>query len=152
MWHKLFSCLKDCEHSVVQLTRPVKLRRTPFRSRQSLRASIIYKGPAQFVTRQSVEALPSASDRVTSTAVTHEAVECDSAVNGALPHTDDDKEQGNTFPEQHKDLFLFSTFGISYKISTLNRWNNTGAVQYGKMHGPVQFHAWTGWWIDFERR
>uniref|UniRef100_A0A3Q1BCD7 Osteoclast-stimulating factor 1 n=1 Tax=Amphiprion ocellaris TaxID=80972 RepID=A0A3Q1BCD7_AMPOC len=26
---------KDCEHSVVQLTRPVKLRRTPFRSRQS---------------------------------------------------------------------------------------------------------------------
>ncbi|XP_037646336.1 nostrin [Sebastes umbrosus] len=90
---------KDCEHSVVQLTRPVKLRRTPFRSRQSLRASIIYKGPAQFVTRQSVEALPSASDRVTSTAVTHEAVECDGAVNGALPHTDDDKEQGEITPE-----------------------------------------------------
>ncbi|XP_070770810.1 nostrin [Enoplosus armatus] len=90
---------KDFEHSVVQLTRPVKLRRTPFRSRQSLRASIIYKGPAQFVTQQSAEALPSATDQVTST--THEtvAVECDSTVNGALPHTDDVKEQGQTTPE-----------------------------------------------------
>ncbi|XP_057707492.1 nostrin [Corythoichthys intestinalis] len=38
---------KDSEHSVVQLTRPVKLRRTSFRTRHSLRASIIYKGPVQ---------------------------------------------------------------------------------------------------------
>ncbi|KAI4805730.1 hypothetical protein KUCAC02_010329 [Chaenocephalus aceratus] len=81
---------KDCEHSVVQLTRPVKLRRTPFRSRQSLRASIIYKGPAQFVTQPSVE-------QVTST--THEAAECDSTINGALPHTNNDKEQGKITPE-----------------------------------------------------
>uniref|UniRef100_A0A671WS43 Osteoclast-stimulating factor 1 n=1 Tax=Sparus aurata TaxID=8175 RepID=A0A671WS43_SPAAU len=29
---------KDCEHSVVQLTRPVKLRRTPFRSRHEIKA------------------------------------------------------------------------------------------------------------------
>ncbi|KAI4792409.1 hypothetical protein KUCAC02_033398, partial [Chaenocephalus aceratus] len=78
----------DCEHSVVQLTRPVKLRRTPFRSRQSLRASIIYKGPAQFVTQPSVE-------QVTST--THEAAECDSTINGA--HTNNNKEQGKITPE-----------------------------------------------------
>ncbi|KAM6979192.1 nostrin [Tautogolabrus adspersus] len=92
---------KDCEHSVVQLSRPVKLRRTPLRSRQSLRASIIYKGPAHFVTQQSAEALPSATVQVTSTPLTHEpvAVECDSTVNGALPHTDD-KEQGQTLPEK----------------------------------------------------
>ncbi|XP_044073484.1 nostrin [Siniperca chuatsi] len=91
---------KDCEHSVVQLTRPVKLRRTPFRSQQSLRASIIYKGPAQFVTQQAADALPSATDQATSTAATHEtvAVECDSTVHGALSHTDD-KEQGQTTPE-----------------------------------------------------
>lgn len=98
---------EDCEHSVVQLTRPVKLRKTPFRSRQSLRASIIYKGPAQAVTQQSVE--QSATDSVSSTASTHEceAVECGSAVNGALPHTDDDKEHGSTFTEhQLKDLFV----------------------------------------------
>uniref|UniRef100_A0A3Q3EFC1 Osteoclast-stimulating factor 1 n=1 Tax=Labrus bergylta TaxID=56723 RepID=A0A3Q3EFC1_9LABR len=89
---------KDCEHSIVQLSRPVKLRRTLLRSRQSLRASIIYKGPAQFVTQQSAEALPSATVQVTST--THEAaaVECDSTVNGDLPHTHD-KEQGQTLPE-----------------------------------------------------
>ncbi|XP_046902893.1 nostrin [Hypomesus transpacificus] len=36
---------KDCEHSIVQLARPVKIKKTPFRSRQSLRASIVYKGP-----------------------------------------------------------------------------------------------------------
>uniref|UniRef100_A0A672Y7M1 Osteoclast-stimulating factor 1 n=1 Tax=Sphaeramia orbicularis TaxID=375764 RepID=A0A672Y7M1_9TELE len=59
---------KDCEHSIVQLTRPVKFRRTPFRSR--LRASIIYKGPPQIVAQQSVE--PPAS--VTSTVSTHQDV------------------------------------------------------------------------------
>ncbi|KAJ0070466.1 hypothetical protein NL108_010704, partial [Boleophthalmus pectinirostris] len=36
---------KDSEHSAVQLRRPVKLRRSSYRSRRSLRASIIYKGP-----------------------------------------------------------------------------------------------------------
>eukprot|EP00064_Thunnus_orientalis_P012467 superscaffoldBa00001915_g12502 len=88
---------KDCEHSVVQLTRPVKLKKTPFRSRQSLRASIIYKGPVQAVTQQSVEPSQSAADLVSSTASTHEseAGECGSTVNGALPHTDDDREQGD---------------------------------------------------------
>ncbi|XP_054471249.1 nostrin [Anoplopoma fimbria] len=93
---------KDCEHSVVQLTRPVKLRRTPFRSQQSLRASIIYKGPAQFVSQlKSEESLPSANNQVTSLAVTHEtsAVECGSTVNGDLPHNDDDKEQAQITPE-----------------------------------------------------
>ncbi|XP_030285246.1 nostrin isoform X1 [Sparus aurata] len=107
---------KDCEHSVVQLTRPVKLRRTPFRSRQSLRASIIYKGPAQFVTQQSTEAPPGAADPLTPTATMQEAVaaECGSTVNGALPHTDDDdKEQGQITPEpssigQCKALYNFT--------------------------------------------
>ncbi|XP_071330099.1 nostrin [Trachinotus anak] len=89
---------KDCEHSVVQLTRQVKLRRTPFRSRQSLRASIIYKGPVQFVTQQSAEPSPGASEQVSSTASTRdtEAVDCGSIVNGALPHTADDEGQGQT--------------------------------------------------------
>ncbi|XP_074551660.1 nostrin isoform X1 [Halichoeres trimaculatus] len=91
---------KDSEHSVVQLSRPVKLRRTPFRSRHSLRASIIYKGPAQFVTQQSAESFQSASEQVTATATTDQpvVVECDSTVNGSLPQTDDDKEQGQITP------------------------------------------------------
>nr|XP_020450468.1 nostrin [Monopterus albus] len=92
---------KDCEHSVVQLTRPVKLRRTPFRSRQSLRASIIYRGPAQFVAQQSAELPPSVANRVTPTASAHETdtVECGDAVNGAPPHTDNDKRRGQTTSE-----------------------------------------------------
>lgn len=103
---------KDCEHSVVQLTRPVKLKKTPFRSRQSLRASIIYKGPVQAVTQQSVEPSQSAADLVSSTASTHEseAGECGGTVNGALPHTDDNREQGSTFTEhQLKDLFVITS-------------------------------------------
>lgn len=85
---------KDCEHSVVQLSRPVKLRKTLFRSRQSLRASIIYKGPVQ-----SVDSVQTAAERVSSTASVHEseAGDGDGAVNGAKTHTDDDKEQGGTF-------------------------------------------------------
>ncbi|XP_076859059.1 nostrin [Brachyhypopomus gauderio] len=38
---------KDCEHSIVKLSRPIKLKKTPFRSRHFLRTSIIYKGPAK---------------------------------------------------------------------------------------------------------
>ncbi|XP_034549517.1 nostrin [Notolabrus celidotus] len=91
---------RDSEHSVVQLPRPVKLRRTLFRSRQSLRASIIYKGPVQFMTQQSAESLPGATEQGTSSATAHEpvSVECDSTVNGSLPHTDEDREQGHITP------------------------------------------------------
>ncbi|XP_042283072.1 nostrin [Thunnus maccoyii] len=101
---------KDCEHSVVQLTRPVKLKKTPFRSRQSLRASIIYKGPVQAVTQQSVEPSQSAADRVSSTASTHEseAGECGGTVNGALPHTDDNREQEYCSIGRCKALYNFT--------------------------------------------
>ncbi|XP_072300410.1 nostrin isoform X2 [Eucyclogobius newberryi] len=46
---------KDSEHSTVHLRRPVKLRRSSYRSRRSLRASIIYKGPHSIVTQQCVK-------------------------------------------------------------------------------------------------
>uniref|UniRef100_A0AAQ5Z4Q0 Osteoclast-stimulating factor 1 n=1 Tax=Amphiprion ocellaris TaxID=80972 RepID=A0AAQ5Z4Q0_AMPOC len=98
---------KDCEHSVVQLTRPVKLRRTPFRSRQSLRASIIYKGPVQFVAQQSVEPSPNVTDQETSTTAAQEtgAVECDSTVNG-LPSIGKCKALYNFTPEHDDELTL----------------------------------------------
>uniref|UniRef100_A0A8C6Q5I1 Osteoclast-stimulating factor 1 n=1 Tax=Nothobranchius furzeri TaxID=105023 RepID=A0A8C6Q5I1_NOTFU len=63
---------KDCEHSVVQVTRPVKLRRTPFRSRQSLRASIIYKGPVQILTQPAMEPTPAAADLITPSTASEE--------------------------------------------------------------------------------
>ncbi|XP_030614705.1 nostrin [Archocentrus centrarchus] len=92
---------KDCEHSIVQLTRPVRLRRTPLRSRQSLRASIIYKGPPLFVTQQSVEPSTNATDQVTSTSPTQESAAAESgSINGVLPHTEEDKGQADkTTPE-----------------------------------------------------
>ncbi|XP_029937373.1 nostrin [Myripristis murdjan] len=91
---------KDCEHSVVQLTRPVKIRKTSFRSRQTLRASIIYKGPVQSVTKPSVEPSDTA-DQVTASASNQEpaVVECDSTVNGALLPKTDDKGPGETRAE-----------------------------------------------------
>ncbi|KAM3608005.1 uncharacterized protein V6R79_017491 [Siganus canaliculatus] len=91
---------KDCEHSVVQLTRPVKLRRTPLRSRQSLRASIIYKGPVQLMSQQSVEAEPSTPEPVAATATTQNpvAVQSRHSHNAAVPHTDVDSTQGQTEP------------------------------------------------------
>ncbi|KAM9851282.1 nostrin isoform 2-T2 [Aulostomus maculatus] len=86
---------KDCEHSVVQLTRPVKLRKTPFRSRQSLRASIIYKGPVQTLTQPGVTPPSDTSDQVSATAAPDrtEAAKC---VSPASSHTDEDKDQGQT--------------------------------------------------------
>uniref|UniRef100_A0A3Q1EGW0 Osteoclast-stimulating factor 1 n=1 Tax=Acanthochromis polyacanthus TaxID=80966 RepID=A0A3Q1EGW0_9TELE len=84
---------KDCEHSVVQLTRPVKLRRTPCRSRQSLRASIIYKGPETSTTGAAQETA---------------AVECDSTVNGVSPHTDDDDGQELCSIGKCKALYNFT--------------------------------------------
>lgn len=71
--------LEDCEHSVVQLTRPVKLRRSRFRSRQSLRASIIYKGPAQLGGQ-----------------VSHSTAA--KSANGAAASSGGDKAEGNRHP------------------------------------------------------
>ncbi|XP_061579539.1 nostrin isoform X2 [Cololabis saira] len=82
---------KDCEHSVIHLTRPVKLRRSPFRSRQSLRASIIYRGPVEIPTQPPAE--PSqAPDQVTSTTVEHDG----STVNGTPSDPGNDKGKDGT--------------------------------------------------------
>ncbi|XP_033843205.1 nostrin isoform X2 [Periophthalmus magnuspinnatus] len=70
---------KDSEHSVVHLRRPVKLRRSSYRSRRSLRASIIYKGPHPIGPQQSV-----APSRATSPPPTQET----GAAEGDKPHTE----------------------------------------------------------------
>ncbi|KAM6934184.1 nostrin [Xenentodon cancila] len=87
---------KDCEHSIIHLTRPVKLRRSPFRSRLSLRASIIYKGPVRIPTQPPAEPSPQAPDQLTSTTVSQETVEHGSTVNGTPFHTDNDKGKETT--------------------------------------------------------
>ncbi|CAN9497786.1 unnamed protein product [Ophioblennius macclurei] len=101
---------KDCVHTVVQLTRPVKLRRTPLRSRHSLRASIIYKGPSPFGIQPPAERPLSVIDRI---APATEAVESDGTVNGIALHTDDSRRQADEATEKHsigkcKALYSFT--------------------------------------------
>lgn len=145
---------KDCEHSVVQLTRPVKLRRTGVRSRQSLRASIIYRGPVQFVTQQSEKPLAGAAEQVSTSASTHgsEGAACADPVNGALPHRDGDIKQGNI--SRSTQGLLTSTFLIFPKKQwkTLYRSNQIRSVQCRKVQGPIQLHTSTWWWAAFNRR
>ncbi|XP_060784799.1 nostrin [Neoarius graeffei] len=38
---------KEVQHSIAKLPRPVQIKKTSFRSRQSLRTSVIFKGPAK---------------------------------------------------------------------------------------------------------
>ncbi|XP_056145676.1 nostrin [Lampris incognitus] len=93
---------KDCEHSVVQLTRPVKIRKTPFKSRQSLRASIIYKGPANSVVAPPVGPSFCSTAPVSSAASTTDpaAEESAGALNGDTSTSDDNgKGQGQTSGE-----------------------------------------------------
>uniref|UniRef100_A0A3B3D078 Nitric oxide synthase trafficking n=1 Tax=Oryzias melastigma TaxID=30732 RepID=A0A3B3D078_ORYME len=85
---------KDCEHSIIQLTRPVKLRKTPFRTKHSLRASIIYKGPVQILSVSPVK--PRGTDPVTVPAKTRGAVEGSSTANAEIPHRASDKPRDET--------------------------------------------------------
>ncbi|TWW76262.1 Nostrin BM247 -like protein [Takifugu flavidus] len=96
---------KDSEHSVVQLTRPVKLRRTPFRSRQSLRASIIYKGAAPLAGQQPLEAEP--SDPAATQSQTGAAA-CGATLNGAPPSSGGDETPGGARAEPGRCRALYS--------------------------------------------
>nr|XP_057937894.1 nostrin isoform X2 [Doryrhamphus excisus] len=96
---------KDCEHSVVQLTRPVKLRKTSFRTRHSLRASIIYKGPVQTTTSPPAE--PSPSGQLSCTVLPQESE------NVVPSSTHKDEEHGQRVPDvcrvgQCKALYSFT--------------------------------------------
>ncbi|XP_076026241.1 nostrin [Genypterus blacodes] len=84
---------KDCEHSLVQLARPVKIKKTPFRSRLSLRASIIYKGPVQ--AHVAVEPSSGTTEHIASSASLQQTVAVDGGggVKVAPPQTDDKGQQ-----------------------------------------------------------
>ncbi|KAK0150909.1 Nostrin [Merluccius polli] len=99
---------KDCEHSVIQLTRPVKMRRTSIRTRQSLRASIVYKGPVQTVKEQGVEPNPAEPDQGPPEPNPAAVLSSDP------PSRDHDAQKGETGAEwssigQCKALYDFST-------------------------------------------
>uniref|UniRef100_A0A671Q7M7 Osteoclast-stimulating factor 1 n=1 Tax=Sinocyclocheilus anshuiensis TaxID=1608454 RepID=A0A671Q7M7_9TELE len=78
---------KDCEHSVVQLSRPVRIKKTPFRSRQSMRSSVINKSA---LTNQSPDTTSEEPSPET-TDVTHNTDEQQSGpVNGSMSESEED--------------------------------------------------------------
>ncbi|XP_017547661.1 nostrin isoform X2 [Pygocentrus nattereri] len=84
---------KDCEHSVVKLSRPVKIKKTPFRSRQSLRTSIMYKGPAKNgASRQ--DPAPSTRPGTASAQLSLYTEPQRTELNGALPHYENEDGEG----------------------------------------------------------
>ncbi|XP_008402279.1 nostrin isoform X4 [Poecilia reticulata] len=146
---------KDCEHSIVQLSRPVKLRKTPLRSQQSIRASIIYKGPIQVPTEPAVKPEPNTADQITSTTPTQDTAECSGSTgNDTLPTRDDDKTEDQTaavlcsigkckalynFTPEHEDELTFKEGDVLdiYKKEENGWW--IGALDERKGHFPSSY-------------
>lgn len=95
--------------------------------------------------QHSAEALPSATDQDTSTATNceNDAAERGSTVNGPLPHTDDDKAQGETSTQRFISIYYILEFQREIKSmkNILNRSNNTRVSPYRTMQGSVQLHT-----------
>ncbi|XP_066497519.1 nostrin [Hoplias malabaricus] len=83
---------KDCEHSIVKLSRPVKIKTTPFRSRQSLRTSVMYKGPAKNGT--SHQDLAPSEPGTDSAQLSHYTESQRTEFNAALPHAEAETVKG----------------------------------------------------------
>ncbi|XP_051761125.1 nostrin [Ctenopharyngodon idella] len=75
---------KDCEHSVVQLSRPMRIKKTPFRSRQSMRTAMINKSA---VTNQS----PDMTSKEPSNETTKVDDQQSGPVNGCVTESEEDK-------------------------------------------------------------
>ncbi|XP_062389959.1 nostrin [Sardina pilchardus] len=73
---------KDCEHSIVQLSRPVRIRTTSIHSRQSLRRSIIYKGPAKSLPPQETQSAPDQAEAESNTPTQESGLQPSTELNG----------------------------------------------------------------------
>ncbi|XP_052004516.1 nostrin isoform X2 [Xyrauchen texanus] len=86
---------KDSEHSVVQLSRPVRIKMTQFKSLQSKRSSVIYKGPAKSVTNSpdipNEDPLTGATDLVQNTDDDQQS----NAVNGTIALSGSEENKGD---------------------------------------------------------
>uniref|UniRef100_A0A3P9JK74 Nitric oxide synthase trafficking n=1 Tax=Oryzias latipes TaxID=8090 RepID=A0A3P9JK74_ORYLA len=138
---------KDCEHSIIQLTRPVKLRKTPFRTKYSLRASIIYKGPVQILS------VSPTKPRATVPAKRRGTLEGSSTAKAEISHKDSDKTQAdettacslgkckvlfNFTPEHENELTLKEGDLVDIYAKEENGWW-FGALKGQKGHFPSGF-------------
>uniref|UniRef100_A0A8C1VJH7 Osteoclast-stimulating factor 1 n=1 Tax=Cyprinus carpio TaxID=7962 RepID=A0A8C1VJH7_CYPCA len=97
---------KDCEHSVVQLSRPVRIKKTPFRSRQSMRSSVINKS---VLTNQSSDTT-SEEPSTETTDVTHNTDEQQSGpVNGSVSESEEDRGSEFCSVGRCKALYSFTS-------------------------------------------
>lgn len=143
---------QDCEHSVVLLSRPVKLRKTPVRTRQSLRASIIYKGPVQFLSQQGAETRSSTADPQPPAATQREPSAA--RIDGESLHTD--ATEGSHLLQKF-GLFLcccVKYYIVVIKEKILNRTTHfrsggSRLVSYWTVQSPVQLHIGTQWRVEF---
>ncbi|XP_059418507.1 nostrin [Carassius carassius] len=98
---------KDWEHSVVQLSRPVRIKKTPFRSRQSMRSSVINKSA---LTNQSPD--PTSEEPSTETTdVTHFNTDEQQSgpVNGSVSESEEDKGSELCSVGRCKALYSFTS-------------------------------------------
>uniref|UniRef100_A0A8C2I4K0 Osteoclast-stimulating factor 1 n=1 Tax=Cyprinus carpio TaxID=7962 RepID=A0A8C2I4K0_CYPCA len=97
---------KECEHSVVQLSRPVRIKKTPFRSRQSMRSSVINKS---VLTNQSPDTT-SEEPSTETTDVTHNTDEQQSGpVNGSVSESEEDRGSEFCSVGRCKALYSFTS-------------------------------------------
>ncbi|XP_022535740.2 nostrin isoform X1 [Astyanax mexicanus] len=126
---------KDCEHSTVKLSRPVKIKKTPLRSRQSLRTSIMYKGPAKNgASRQ--DSAPSTGAGTASAQLSPTEPQR-AELNGALPHSEDEAGKGAEFCSIGKCKALYDY--SSERTDELN-------IKEGDLLNILQKDD-SGWWF-----
>ncbi|XP_056321942.1 nostrin isoform X3 [Danio aesculapii] len=116
---------KDCEHSVVQLSRPVRIKKTPFRSRQSMRAAVSNE------TNQS----PEGTGAKPSNEATNSDEQQSGPVNGSASEYEDDKEAELRCIGRCKALYSF----MSEREDELNI-NEGDVLQIFEKDD-------TGWWF-----
>ncbi|XP_051566872.1 nostrin isoform X1 [Myxocyprinus asiaticus] len=128
---------KDCEHSVVQLSRPVRIKMTQFKSLQSKRSSVIYKGPAKSVTNSpdipNEDPLTAATDLIQNTDDDQQS----NAVNGTVALSGSEENKGAEFRCIGKCKVLYSF--TSEREDDLN-------INEGDILDIFQKED-TGWWF-----
>ncbi|XP_026073229.1 nostrin [Carassius auratus] len=98
---------KDCEHSVVQLSRPVRIKKTPFRSRQSMRSSVINKSA---LTNQSPDPTSEEPSTETTDVMHYNTDEQQSGpVNGSVSESEEDKGSELCSVGRCKALYSFTS-------------------------------------------
>ncbi|XP_016367164.1 nostrin-like [Sinocyclocheilus rhinocerous] len=124
---------KDCEHSIVQLSRPVRIKKTPFRSRQSMRSSVINKSA---LTNQSPDTTSEEPSPET-TDVTHNNTDEQQSgpVNGSMSESEEDK--GSEFCSIGRCKALYSFTSEREDELNINEGNVLDIFQKDD----------TGWWF-----